>query len=169
MIVYSLIEVDQTIITVDSENQHYMTLTREDLSVRCKQIDYVCEHINPIYHESINLLREIQLYVQNSNFKMLCNTRYIESNHTIWITLKNQRSWLYFIPYEQTIIIDCKNREEYTRTKIVRTGRIALYGECKLTTADMIIKTIGSYNHLNSFTKVQFNPFAKTIRGKDLN
>ena len=45
--------------------------------------------------------------------------------------------------YEQTITIDCKNREEY-RTKIVRTGQIALYGECKLTTADMTVKTIGT-------------------------
>ena len=50
-----------------------MTLIREDL--RCKQIDYtyVCEHTNPIYHENTNLLCEIQIYVQNSNSKILCN------------------------------------------------------------------------------------------------
>jgi len=38
-----------------------MTLTREDLSIRCKQIDYtyICEHTNPTYHENTNSLCEI--------------------------------------------------------------------------------------------------------------
>jgi len=45
------------------------------------------------------------------------------------------------ILHKQTITIDCKNHEE-CRMKIVR--QIALYGECKLTTADITVKTIGT-------------------------
>ncbi|KYN10292.1 hypothetical protein ALC57_17578 [Trachymyrmex cornetzi] len=143
--VFTLTEVDQPIIAIDNENQHYMTLTHDDLAIRCKQIEltYICENTNPVYHDNTNSLCEIQMYVQNLNAKILCNTRYIRSNHTIWIALENQRVWLYSTACEQTITIDCKNREEY-RTKIVRTGQVALYGDCKLTTEDMTVKTIGT-------------------------
>ena len=121
--VFILTEVDQTIIAVDSVNQHYMTLTREDLSIRCKQIDYILYSANIlILHIMKTQIRcEIQMYVQNSNSKILYNTRFNLLNLTIWVVLENQRAWLYSISYEQTITIDCKNCEEY-RMKIVRMG-----------------------------------------------
>ena len=78
-------------------------MTHKDLNIKCKQIDctYIYEHTNPIYKHKF--VSEIQMYVQNS--KILCNMRYIKSNYTISIALENQRTWLYFTPYEQTILL----------------------------------------------------------------
>jgi len=83
---------------------------------------------------------EVQVYVHTPQHTDSCEKRHVRTNTTIWITLTEPRSWLYSTPITQEISINCNNQKE-NKILIKNTGKITLEPNCKLTTAQITLKT----------------------------
>jgi len=121
------------------ENRRYLLLNEHDLK-ECTQdsIRYTCDRRTTC--KKMHCAKYIQIYAKTSSQTQNCEKQHITTNTTFWITLSEQQSWLYSIPGEQEIAINCKNQKE-NKVMIKNTGKITLGPNCKLTTPEVTLKT----------------------------
>lgn len=76
-------------------------------------------------------------FIKNVNNTENCNIRTGKFTNEVWLKLRQQNSWVYIIPEEQKIFINCKNYFENIALK--DTGIIELGETCKIKTNNVEI------------------------------
>ncbi|XP_070526237.1 uncharacterized protein [Cardiocondyla obscurior] len=139
--IFNVINNDNEIIAFDKENNNYLKLTATELE-KCKRSDkqYVCTQSHPIYHAKANAPCEIQALTRLDRQPTQCKTRHLLSRATIWISLHEAQSWIFSTTEEQEIQIFCLNHPRNI-IKIKHTGKLTIFGECEVITADISIRT----------------------------
>jgi hypothetical protein len=132
-------EIRNEIIALDKEKLTYIKLKRSDLE-KCININsqYLCTNALPRYRVSANAPCEVQIYTRH--YQPSCNLKHTVANETVWIALQQSHTWLYSTPDNQQIIISCDGYNEHSKI-IKNTGKITLFGKCKLTTKDMTVES----------------------------
>lgn len=135
--IFASIDSNTNWLAIDKERQYYITLTNQDLQ-ECVKIksEYICEPNYAISKVNLDSICEIQMYSHNRDKK--CNMKYEETKNVIWIKAKN--SWLYSTSKREEIIIQCKDYPEFKDT-IINTGKLTLKENCKVITANTIIRS----------------------------
>ncbi|XP_070522405.1 uncharacterized protein [Cardiocondyla obscurior] len=139
--IFNVINNDNEIIAFDKENNNYLKLTATELE-KCKRSDkqYVCTQSHPIYHAKANAPCEIQALTRPDRQPTQCKTRHLLSRATIWISVHEAQSWIFSTTEEQEIQIFCLNHPRNI-INIKNTGKLTIFGECQVITADISIRT----------------------------
>ena len=133
-------EIKNEIIALDKEKLTYIKLKGSDLE-KCINVNsqYLCTNALPRYRVSANAPCEVQMYTRH--YQTSCNVRHtVASETTIWIALKKPHTWLYSTADNQHITISCDGSNENNEI-IKRTGKVTLFGKCKMTTKDMTVES----------------------------
>lgn len=104
---FAFTEINYHLFAVNMEMSSYLVFSEEQLS-QCTRVQnqYFCDPRNPVYSINQNAICEVRTYANLRD--NTCDTRYIRSNHTFWISLDDENSWLYSTTKEQEVTIQCK-------------------------------------------------------------
>lgn len=122
--------------------QHYFLLDRLEIS-ECNKIfvdNYICKQQKPIYLVHLHGGCEANLFSPTTTIPESCEKRLMKLNHSIFIQLASANTWLYVIPSEEIIDINCKLTSQRISIKLNNTGVLYVDSNCTAYTRSMILK-----------------------------
>lgn len=166
---YSYIVPTYEFVALDSYMDNYITLTYIDLE-NCYHIqdrELICAETSPIMHTKVMNNCEIN-FIKNLNNTENCNIRVGKFENEIWIKLRQENSWLFVLPKEQKVFINCKKYFENLELK--ETGIIELQPGCQIKTISVLISAFRSTETLRTkqiFPKINWKEKLNEIIGAD--
>ncbi|XP_031348048.1 uncharacterized protein LOC116174295 [Photinus pyralis] len=129
---YIFIQPISKYLAVSDNKQHYLTIS-ENQFTKCKKFhsyNYLCKQQQPIYLAYRHEICEIKLYRSISKVPSSCDKRITELENSIWTQLTLSNSWIYVIPKEESVTINCKNTNPFD-IRLFGVGKISLRKGCK--------------------------------------
>lgn len=133
----------------------YLALSQNKLSYtslssieKCTNIinkTYICQQENPLYHTYSQENCESQLLTAYPTTPNCCDIRITNIKHEIWYQLKENNKWLFVIPQNTHVTIDCENKNPY-EIQLYGTGFFSMEPLCTAYTKNTILKSISEYS-----------------------
>lgn len=122
---------------------NYITFSDTDLE-NCHHVqnrELIFAETTPVMQTKIMNNCEIN-FIKNINNTENCNIRGGKFENEIWIKLRQEISWLFVLPKEQKVFINCKKYFENLELK--ETGIIELQPGCQIKTTSVLISAFRS-------------------------
>ncbi|XP_070528441.1 uncharacterized protein Ttll5 isoform X3 [Cardiocondyla obscurior] len=160
---FKVVNVNNEVIAFDRDNANYILLTADELK-KCRRgnKNYICTQNHPVYRVKANAPCEIQALTRPEQQPTQCDIRQPTSRATFWMTLNEPQAWLFSTINTQEIHMQCKNYPSKILL-IERTGKLNVYGECKITTTDMTIRTTTASNETDIITHLPLYNLSLTL------
>lgn len=142
--IYAFIDITETIIAIDMENQNYIRINNQDLD-KCKTINHnhLCKSHHPTFkitpHSSCEILLSVKIIKPNN-----CNTKIVSINQTTLIELQQSETWIYIAPKPIDVTIVC-DQHSIQNLQLQDSGTLLIKKKCTVSTTEFIIETGKSY------------------------
>ncbi|KRT86832.1 hypothetical protein AMK59_2104 [Oryctes borbonicus] len=135
-------------LALDATKNYYFPMKSFENCQNFKQSLILCAGDEPIFSSYVRPICETELLFPLTEIPKTCDQRITSNFKEIWRKLNNKNEWIYVLPKETGITLNCKTPTEgYTIThfSLVNTGIISLNSDCKLYTSSTTLMTVTTH------------------------
>lgn len=154
---YVFITPRNSYLIIDSVKQHYFFLSQSEL-LKCQSFlstHFLCPQTKPLYLVHLHGECEANLFAVSPEIPSSCNKRIAKLYHPIFIQLANANSWLYTVPKEETLDINCNPTDDRIVVKLKGTGLLTLNSTCSASTKTL---TLNPHSQFSSNMLISYTP-----------
>nr|XP_023022049.1 uncharacterized protein LOC111510369 isoform X1 [Leptinotarsa decemlineata] len=155
---FAFILPQEPFLLVDNNDQEFMLISQREFKDFCQETSknrYFCkqtQHVSSVYSSKVC---EIKLFTTATKIPDSCDKRKLVLEEPTFLQLQKQRSWIYVVPEDKSIIITCGSSRHTIALK--GTGFISFAENCMARTSDFILVPLAE------FTKPVLSDFSPSM------
>lgn len=148
-------------LAIDELKANYFSLQSLDECHLLTKNNLLCNKNEPIYSTHVRPICETELFFSSNNLSKECKYHVVSNPPEIWKKLINKNRWMYILPKETDVTINCKKQESTVfllqHIILANIGILELGENCKLYTSSTTLITETSY------IQSEFNAFIPNV------